>query len=244
MFIHMTALVMAQHLLALILIAIAPIVDHYDIKKLKAGTDPKRKWHYYRKTIVALWVLAAVACVAVGFRPLFTINARAEGVSWLSANSWARFVVAGVIGALLVLVLLPAVQAIWNEKVRAKYTKATKFARFFLPVTVEERRWFAPLSISAGVCEEVLFRGFLLRYFHAFPFHLELMLALVVSSIVFGVAHLYQGIRGVIETAVMGFLFGMIFLLTGSLLVPIVVHAVIDLRLLLLLQPGPLQAEA
>jgi uncharacterized protein len=240
----MTATVMAQHLLALILIAVAPLMDHFDIKKLKAGTDPKRKLHYYRKIIVWLWALAAVACAAVGLRLLFTINASAGGVSWLSGRSWVRIVVAGVVAALIGLIFLPAVQAMRNEKVRAAYTKATRVFSFFLPVTVDERRWWFPVSISAGVCEEVLYRGFLPHYFHASAFHLGLIVALVISSIVFGMAHLYQGMRGVIESSVMGFIFGIIFILTGSLLIPIAIHAATDLRLLVLLQPGAVQAEA
>ncbi len=240
----MTPALIVQHVVVLSLMVLAPILDHYDMKKLKASTDPKLKLHFYRKTIVALWILTAVACAAVGFRPLFTINASAAGISWLSAGSWVRIVVALVIAVLLVLVLLPAIQAIWNEKIRARFTKAIQFLNFIMPVTPDERRWFVPLCISAGVCEEILCRGFLLHYFHALPFHLELMFALVLSSAIFGMGHLYQGVAGVIQTAVMGFIFGLIFFLTGTLLVPIVLHAVIDLRVLLLLQPGPSQAEA
>ena len=239
----MTVSVIAQHLLALFLIVGAPILDHYDMKKLKASTDPKLKLHFYQKTIVALWLLTAVACAAVGFRPLFTISPGAEGISWLSTGSWVRILVVLVIGALLVVILLPAVQAIWSEKIRARFTKAIQFLDFIMPMTPKERRWFVPLCVTAGVCEEILCRGFLLHYFHTFPFHLELIFTLVLSSAIFGMGHLYQGVAGVIQTAVMGFIFGLIFFLTGTLLVPIVLHALIDLRVLLLLQPGSLQGK-
>jgi membrane protease YdiL (CAAX protease family) len=240
---NMTVSMIAQHLLALFLIVGAPILDHYDMKKLKASTDPKLKLHFYHKTILALWLLTAVACAAVGFRPLFTISASAEGISWVSAGSWVRMVVVLVIGALLVLILLPAVRAIWNEKIRARFTKAIQFLNCIMPMTPNERRWFVPLCVTAGVCEEILCRGFLLHYLHTFPFHLELMFALLLSSAIFGMGHLYQGVAGVIQTAVMGFMFGLIFFLTSTLLVPIVLHALIDLRVLLLLQPGSLQGK-
>jgi membrane protease YdiL (CAAX protease family) len=242
---HMSAsaALMARHLLAFVLVVVAPIWDHYDMKKLKSSTDPGRKVRYYRKIIAASWLLAALAYASMGYPSLFIINAKAEGLAWLSAGSWMRFVVAGVIVAVIALLLLPAVQAIWNEKIRARFTKGAQSFNFILPVTVKERQWWAAICVSAGVCEEVLYRGFLLHYFHASAFHLGIMVALLLSSIVFGVGHLYQGVSGVIQTAVLGFIFGIIFLLTGVLLVPIVLHAVIDLRLLLLLNAGPLQAE-
>lgn len=49
--------------------------------------------------------------------------------------------------------------------------------------------------------------------------------------------HLYQGAGGVAGTAVVGFIFGLLFLLTGSLLYPIVLHAVMDVRMLALVRP-------
>jgi hypothetical protein len=42
-----------QHLLALFLIVIAPIWDHFAIRKLKSGTDPRRKVKFYSLVIAA-----------------------------------------------------------------------------------------------------------------------------------------------------------------------------------------------
>jgi membrane protease YdiL (CAAX protease family) len=83
-----------------------------------------------------------------------------------------------------------------------------------------------------------VYRGFLLRYFHTWPFHWSLAWALVVSSLIFGIGHLYQGVAGGVQTAVIGFLFGAMFVMTGGLLVPIVAHAVMDLRVLAMLPVG------
>jgi membrane protease YdiL (CAAX protease family) len=89
------------------------------------------------------------------------------------------------------------------------------------------------------VCEEIIFRGFLLRYLHTAPWHLTLIWAIALSSAIFGLQHLYQGIAGVLQTTVMGVLFCLIFLITGNLAVPILLHTVMDLRVLLLLPPTP-----
>lgn len=56
--------------------------------------------------------------------------------------------------------------------------------RFFLPSSSLERRWFAALSITAGFCEELLFRGFLLRYLHTSPLHLGLVWATLAAALV------------------------------------------------------------
>ena len=93
------------------------------------------------------------------------------------------------------------------------------------------------VSITAGVCEEALFRGFMLHYLHIFPWTLNLTLALLISSVSFGFNHLYQGAGGVAGTAIIGFLFGLLFLLTGNLLLPIIFHGVMDLRMLAILRP-------
>jgi Type II CAAX prenyl endopeptidase Rce1-like len=92
-------------------------------------------------------------------------------------------------------------------------------------------------GFTAGVCEETLFRGFLLHYLQVFPWTLNLTLALLISSVIFGFNHLYQGAGGVAGSAIVGFLFGLLFLLTGNLLLPIIFHGVIDLRMLAILRP-------
>jgi len=60
---------------------------------------------------------------------------------------------------------------------------------------------------------------------------------LLVAAVIFGLQHLYQGAKGVGSTAVVGVLFGLLFLLSGSLILPMVLHAALDLRLLTVLRP-------
>src|SRR5664279_1662924 len=79
--------------------------------------------------------------------------------------------------------------------------------------------------------------GFLLQYLRQHPWGLNLTLAMVISSIIFGLQHLYLGSAGAVQTTVAGFLFCLLFVLTGNLVVPIVFHAISDLRMLLVLPP-------
>lgn len=57
---------------------------------------------------------------------------------------------------------------------------------------------------------------------------------LVVTSAAFGLAHLYQGLRGVVLTGVVGAVLGSLLISSGSIVPPIVVHALVDLRILAL----------
>jgi membrane protease YdiL (CAAX protease family) len=145
------------------------------------------------------------------------------------------------IALFVAIMLLPLAVVFWKKVKRQprKYSSADALKSFayFFPATWTERRWWVFICITAGVCEETLFRGFLLHYLYVFPWTLNLTVALVISSAIFGLNHLYGGISGVVSSAVTGFLFGLLFLLTGNLLLPMVLHAVTDLRMLAILRP-------
>ena len=227
-----------QHGLAFFLIVVTPLWDWYEIPRLKASTEPRRKIRFYGKIMAASWICAMVAVLTAGVMTVFRIRRVVGEVAWLDPGSRAGMFLAGLIAGLLIVIMLPAVLALRNEKIRAKAGKAAKRLSFLLPSTGDERRWWWFVCITAGVCEEVVYRGFLLRYFHTWPFHWSLAWALVVSSLIFGIGHLYQGVAGGVQTAVIGFLFGAMFVMTGGLLVPIVAHAVMDLRVLAMLPVG------
>jgi uncharacterized protein len=232
---------LAQHVLVFALVVLFPLWDRYEIPRLKASTDRGKRIRFYRKIIAVEWVCTAVALLAVGFGALFTIRTMPGEMGWLAGARGSSFV-AGLVTAMAIVLLLPVLLAIWSQNIRAKAAKAAQSLSYLLPSSTEERRWWWPLCITAGVCEEVLYRGFLLHYFHTSPLHLSLTLAMVVAAVIFGIGHLYQGAKGALSTAVLGFALGAVFLVTGSLLVPIIAHAVLDLRVLVLLPAGSASA--
>ena len=95
-----------------------------------------------------------------------------------------------------------------------------------LPHTVEERRLFLWLSLTAGVCEELLYRGFLFFYLGHW---MSPIAGLAVSSVIFGLGHVYQGMRGVLLTGLVGAFFGAIYMLCGSIVPAMVLHAAGDM---------------
>jgi membrane protease YdiL (CAAX protease family) len=53
---------------------------------------------------------------------------------------------------------------------------------------------------------------------------------LIVSSICFGFAHAYQGCAGILSTGILGIVFGLVFIASGSLLPGQIHHTIIDLN--------------
>ena len=89
-------------------------------------------------------------------------------------------------------------------------------------------RTFNLVSVTAGVCEEVVFRGFLTAYLMSWlgvPF----WGAALLSSLGFGLAHMYQGPLGILKTGFVGYALALLYGLTGSLWAPILAHALMDL---------------
>jgi membrane protease YdiL (CAAX protease family) len=94
------------------------------------------------------------------------------------------------------------------------------------PQTEAEGRSFTWVSITAGVCEEVLYRGALLAVLAEL---VGVGLAVVLSSMIFGLGHAYQGVTGIAKTAAVGLVLALLAVFSGSLFVAMVLHTVIDL---------------
>jgi len=113
-----------------------------------------------------------------------------------------------------------------------KLARAFATLDFILPKTPRQRRLWILLALTAGICEELLFRGFLFRYLHEIVPALPPMCILLVAAAVFGINHLYQGFIGALGTAFLAILFGVMFVGTGNLALPMALHALLDLRVL------------
>lgn len=102
-----------------------------------------------------------------------------------------------------------------------------------LPRNRAELKFGWALSINAGIVEELLFRlAVPALIFGVFG---NALLAISVSLVVFGLLHAYQGVGGVIGSFVIGVVLMAVFLATGNILWPILLHAVFDLRSLVLI---------
>jgi membrane protease YdiL (CAAX protease family) len=99
-------------------------------------------------------------------------------------------------------------------------------AERILPQSPTELIPFLALALTAGICEEFLYRGFAMAAVGrtAVPSAVVILL----SSVLFGLAHLYQGRAGFFSTTVLGILFGISRTVLNSLLPVIVWHVGVD----------------
>jgi len=91
------------------------------------------------------------------------------------------------------------------------------------PGTGIEMILFLLLSISAGLCEELVFRGYLQQQFARMSQRIWMGIAL--SAVVFGCAHGYEGLAGILLITAYGAMFGVLAQLRRGLRTGMIAHA-------------------
>ncbi len=213
-----------DHLLSLFLLVLMPIWGIWDFQGLEARIQSGQRdarIRGYRKIIIIEWALAVVifGTWATEGRPW-----RDMGITFALADWWWLGGLLTVLASLFMVIQFVAINR--DPSKLASLRDEFQSLRSLLPENDRETRWFNALSVTAGICEEVIYRGFLIAYFAAF---VGLVPAAIISSFVFGLGHAYQGWRGIVKTGVIGLVFAGIYLLTGSLWAPIVVHVLLDI---------------
>jgi uncharacterized protein len=102
-----------------------------------------------------------------------------------------------------------------------------KLTERVLPASAIEYGPYAALAITAGVCEEFLYRGFAMAALSRAGWMAWMVVA--VTSVLFGLAHTYQGRSGILGTTLMGVVFGVSRIWLQGLAAVMVWHATVDL---------------
>jgi membrane protease YdiL (CAAX protease family) len=110
----------------------------------------------------------------------------------------------------------------------ARRGRLQQIASRLMPQDLKETLPFVAVVCTVSVCEEFLYRGFAFGLFWRLSGN-SLFAAVVGSSALFAVGHLYQGWRGVASTFVVGLLFAGARAQSGSLVPSIMAHLVVDL---------------
>jgi uncharacterized protein len=221
--------------------------QYRQLKRDIANGDQKALTRVYQKAIVFEWVSALLALLALGL-DWSNVNPKLlalegtrmvqswrvggvdrSGVEWDRMAGLALGLVIGTTAAIVIARIrsnrtgaAPAIAPAWWRKLLPDFSA-------LLPATMRERVLWAAVAVSAGVCEEIVFRGWLLSTLHG-TLRLNGTALILVAAVLFGLAHSYQGIAGIVLTALAGVLFCGLYVVTGSLLAPIVLHILIDLR--------------
>lgn len=97
---------------------------------------------------------------------------------------------------------------------------------FLVPRSAREVVLWILLSVTAGICEEVVFRGYLQRQLAALA--KNAWAGIVVSGLIFGSAHGYEGARRMMLVGIFGMLFGLLAHYRRSLRPGMIAHAFHD----------------
>ena len=223
--------ILLDHILLVMITLVWPVAEwrwYYprSVLAIAAGV-PGARARLYRNSVAPQWVFSA------GIIALCVFRGRPWTALLLGPSKPARMGIAFVLVALILALLWQQRRALftranWPELVRC----SLKRAESLVPRTTGEYRGMILVAFTAGVCEEFLFRGFVLWYFLAFwpGTRIGLVLAVISSALLFGFGHIYLGVRNVIETVIGGLFFAALVLLAGSLLPAMMVHVALDLN--------------
>jgi len=214
-----------DHAFVFLICIVYPAVSFFSFRRLLARIadgEVVDRQQLYRGTIISHWTLFLVC---LGF--------------WAGADrSWTElgfglqvdfyFALAALVtiaGIAILLIQLRQTQNASPDELNRLRSQLGNVA-IMIPRNRAELVRFNGLSITAGIVEEVLWRGFLIWYFSQF---MPWWLAAVVSTIAFGLAHAYQGKSQLPQLTLVGGVFAVLFLLSGSLWLPIILHAAVDI---------------
>jgi membrane protease YdiL (CAAX protease family) len=199
-----------------LLAVVFPVIDYVLYARLKSTLQ------IYAWNILALWSLAG-ACVWITQMNYLTLNDLGER----PGNAHRTLLISGILVAIIVL-LIGAQKKQKKKASPQQLNNSLDRVRRLLPKNRTERAVWIVVSLTAGVCEEVLYRGWLLSLFAATLG--SVWLGLLISSILFGFAHAYQGRPAILGTGAIGAVFGFLFIFSGSLIPGQVLHAAMDLN--------------
>ena len=214
-----------DHLLALILAVLYPVYAKFSYDQFKEKVRREgsaRKIIGYYQTIGWLWFLLLLGVAAWSFagRPTSSLFVPMPETEFL----YAGYALTALLTGFTIAQYIGIKRA--NEETVRKFSASFQSLKEFLPETRKELRTFYAASVTAGITEELLYRAFLIWYLSAF---LGLWGAVIASSAIFGFAHFYQGINGILKTGFIGLVFALIYVLTGSVLLAIIMHAFYDI---------------
>jgi membrane protease YdiL (CAAX protease family) len=214
-------------LLILMLGVVAPwrsVVRMRQLTRRSATTSPQRLV-LYATTMAGQWLVAGVALWRALARG---IPARSLG---LALDNPGR-----TLAATAVLCVAFASAQIYGLRRLARLPverqpSAAVLARKLMPQNSVESLAFVAVACTAGVCEEFIYRGFLLTALARAAGDVPgaMIFGVVLSTLLFAMAHLYQGARGVLSTFMLGLWFCALRFMTGSLVPGAAVHFGIDL---------------
>lgn len=215
------------HIFVIMTLFILPIASVRDIKKLRLSKDPKAKERTYLKMFAWFWFLLIGFIISSPIKDVFIVTKPI-----IFNNVF-------MVGFYLIIIyfilnqVFPVLLIFFSEKFRGMVSKTFKNNSFIFPTTNRQKKLFWIVPITVGICEEIIFRGYLYQYFTRSPYGFSALISFLLCILIFGLGHFQQGTSGMVEAIVLGLLLGFIYFLTGNLILSILIHILFDFKVLL-----------
>jgi uncharacterized protein len=181
---------------------------------MRTAVDPRRVRFYVLATLIEwLWFVLVVAGVRRSGAPVRLVL----GDRWQSVRQVLRDI--GVAAVFWIISITILVAAGWLLHI----TNASHKMDFLTPHGRLEMGLWIVVAISAGICEETVFRGYLQRQFMALT--KSAPAGILLSAVAFGAAHAYQGYLRAILIGLYGAMFGILAHRRGSVRPGMIAHA-------------------
>ena len=167
-------------------------------------------------------VTIAFELFLVGYVWLLGLRLRKVPVREIIGGRWARFSDFLMDLAVALLFWIAAAAIIAGISLALRFN-AAEAAKELLPQTRTELIMWPGLAVIAGFCVEFVFRGYFQRQFLAWTG--SVAASVILQAAVFGIAHMYQGGKGVLVITIYGALFGILAAIRKSLRPGMIQHA-------------------
>lgn len=223
----------------LLFIIIEGIISN--IKKRNKIISEKQMIEDYKSTIIWHWVPLIIIIIGLLFNSVSLNSIGFNKVDFKLGiiNFWFELIVLLLCLIFAVLIIYQIISFIFSKKYRedSSKTKIPNEAINVIPRTKKEKQWWSYVSLSAAITEEIIYRGFLLYMLKMFIPNINIFWHVILASIIFGLAHSYQGISGIIKTSIIGFVFNILYLIFGSLFPVMFFHFLIDVSINYIYEP-------
>ena len=181
----------------------------------------------YLSAAISQWVLASVGLLIFFLSSLSAFSIGFRSLAPVTALIWA--------GALVALSVTGIGLGLFLE-CRGWWPAESELVHLLIPQTLQEKFWSVVLlAPTAALCEEFLYRGFLLAQLSQWL--RSGTSAWAASSLAFGLAHVYQGWNGMVRASLLGALLAYPVVHSGSLYPSMLAHGLIDALALAWLGP-------
>ncbi|GHU22135.1 hypothetical protein FACS1894164_03890 [Spirochaetia bacterium] len=218
----------------LLVFVLVPPIDALIEKKKPKEKDvvftEKMRCKRYVQSMAFLWgagITIFITCFVAGKSPE-VIGIRPIRFHY---NIWftvITLVVCGVAAAYFLYILIVSLTSTKYREEAKKQIAASGGIDMVIPRTKKEKLVFSFVALSAGICEEMIYRGCFMFFLHAVFPGIPVYLIVLIPSVLFGTAHFYQGVQGVIHTGITGAALMCLFLVSDSLIPGMALHFFMD----------------